>query len=109
MKKAKLAKLAPLAGAVPSVLGPVPVVRVAGLRALENGEECMGIWRPQERDVRIEAETTAVGAWHTFWHEWAHIVFYDAGVRIEKALEEQICDALATARVREMLDNGESR
>ena len=104
MKTKSRAALPPLAPTLPSVLGPVPVSRVEDLRERESGQECLGIWRSYERDVRIAETAVPVAAWHTYWHEWAHIVFWGAGVKLDKDVEERVCDALATARVREMLD-----
>jgi len=99
----KIAQLPPLATTIPSVLGLVPVTRESGLRMRETGSRCLGIWRSAQREVAIEADAALVAAWHTYWHEWAHIVLYDAGVALKKH-EERVCDAIATARVREMLD-----
>jgi hypothetical protein len=45
-------------------------------------------------------------AWLTYWHEWAHVVFWDNGIQLSKVVEERVVNALAAARVREMLDNG---
>lgn len=104
----KVATLPPLAPTIPSMLGPVPTERVKDLRDKENGS-CMGLFRAIERNVLIEDGMGPVPAWQTYWHEWAHIVLWDAGIGLEHAVEERVCDALATARVREMLDNGGKR
>jgi hypothetical protein len=90
---------------MPSVAGPIPITLVAGLRDKKN-EGCFGIWRATERDVRLEAAMAPTTAWLTYWHEWAHVVFWESGIQLEKDVEERIVNALALARVREMLDNG---
>lgn len=95
--------LPPIPTTVPSVLAPIPVTRVRDLRD-KNGAACFGIWRNDVRDVRLEAEMHGVTAWHTYWHEWTHVILWDAGVKLREADAERVCDALATARVREMLD-----
>lgn len=85
------------------MLGPIPTTRVVGLRDRQD-RACYGIWRSDVRDVRLEADMAPVKAWHTYWHEWAHIVMDDAGVEVTEELSERLCDAFALARVREMLD-----
>ena len=99
--------LPPIPATLPSILGPVPVARVAGLRNA-SGEECLGIWRGDERDVRLrtDAEMALTQAWQTYWHEWAHIVLSDGAVHPEltEAMIERICDAFGNARTRELLD-----
>lgn len=97
-------KLPPIPATTPSVLGPVPTTRIADLRDRKD-RACFGIWRSDVRDVRLEANMDLTKAWHTYWHEWAHIVMDDAGVMPEEAVAERLCDAFATARVREMLDS----
>ncbi len=103
--KRKLAKLPPIPKSIPSIVGPVPVTHVVDLRDKTN-DACYGIWRSSERDVRLDAEMSPTTAWLTYWHEWAHIVFWDHGIRMDKDVEERVVNALAAARVREMLDNG---
>lgn len=95
--------LPPLPTTAPSVLGPVAVERVVDLRD-SNGVACLGTWTSTLRLIRLDASLPLAAAWHTYWHEWTHVALYDVGVKLKKAKEEQICDALATARVREMLD-----
>lgn len=103
--RTKKVALPPIPATVPSVVGPVPLRNVKDLRD-KRDNACFGIWRSTERDVRLEADMALTTAWLTYWHEWSHIVFWDAGIELEKTLEERIANALAAARVREMLDNG---
>ncbi len=105
--KLKRCKLPPLPTTIPSVLGPVAVSMHDNLRDA-NGSACLGIWNPSERRVRLESNAALLAQWHTYWHEHAHVTFWDAGLKVGKK-EERICDALATARVREMLDNSTRR
>lgn len=102
---ARVKPLPPKPTTLPSVLGPVSLEYVKELRD-KNGVSCLGIWCSDERHVRLEAEMSAMTTWHTFWHEWVHIALWDGGVKLRKDDEERVCDAIATARVREMLDNG---
>lgn len=87
----------------PSVLGPIAVTRVANLRD-SDGTALLGVWRSATRQIDVLADAAPVAAWHTYWHEHAHAVLYDAGVALGKKKCEAVCDAFATARVREMLD-----
>lgn len=103
MQVKRARKLPPVPATVPSVLGAVPATRVVNLRDT-HGVACFGIWRSDVRDVRLEVNMSATTAWHTYWHEWAHILLWDAGIKTTDVLAERLCDAIATARVREMLD-----
>ena len=96
-------KLPRLPTTLPTVLGPIPVERVTGLRD-SHDKACLGICRFTERDVRIESAVARTAAWHTFWHEWTHMTLWDAGLELDEATTERLCDAFALARVREMLD-----
>jgi hypothetical protein len=96
--------LPPIPATIPSVLGDVPVTCVVDLRNLRD-EACFGIWRSAQRDVRLEVNMSSITAWQTYWHEWAHILLWDASIDVSEELAERLCDALATARVREMLDD----
>ena len=42
-------------------------------------------------------------AWHTLIHERIHACLWDAGIKLSDKREEQVCDALATMLVAEML------
>lgn len=95
--------LPPIPDSVPSILGPVPCALVQDLRDKKDNA-CFGIWRADVRDVRLEREAHRVRQWQTYWHEWMHIVLTDAGVELSEAQAEVVCDAVANARVREMLD-----
>lgn len=96
-------RLPPIPGNVPSILGPVPVEIVQGLRTHDD-RQALGIWRQNERDVRVEADAARIVQWQTYWHEWMHIVLTDAGVELTEDAAERVCDAVGNARTREMLD-----
>ena len=90
---------------MPTLFGAVPVERVRDLRD-KHGQACYGIWDDAARTVRLETEIGMERAWHTYWHEWAHAALSDAGTEMPSRWAERACDAVAQARVREMLDNG---
>jgi hypothetical protein len=102
---AHLYALPPIPASIPSVLGPVPVTHVENLRD-KNGVACFGIWNPDTRSVRLDSDMALTTAWSTYWHEWLHITLWDSGVELKSKLAERLCDTVATARVREMLDGG---
>lgn len=96
-------KLPPLPKLCHSALGPVYIEIVEGLRS-EQGEELMGRWLPTTRTIQIATGLSPEAAWHTLEHEKAHVAFWDAGLtRLPKRDIEHACDAIATARVAEML------
>ena len=88
---------------LPTILGPARVELVPNLRD-ENDARLLGSCNRAERLVKIASEPPRVIQWHTYWHEWAHMLLADAGVETPKELVEAICDAVGNARTREMLD-----
>ena len=88
---------------VPTILGPARVDVVPNLRD-ENDARLLGSCNRAERLVKIAAEIPRITQWHTYWHEWTHMTLEDAGVETPKEAIEAICDAVANARTREMLD-----
>jgi hypothetical protein len=100
---APLYALPPIHAVLPSTLGAVRIQRVPGLKD-SNDKDCLGLWSPKERLVKIEAELALTAAWHTLWHEWVHVVMWDAGlVGLRNVDEERIADVVASARVYEMV------
>lgn len=92
-------RLPPVPTAVTGILGPIAVVREAD-RMEKHGE--YGYWRWHTRSVVVDASLTGVALWQTYYHELVHAALDDAGVQIgNKKVVEAICDAIATARVRE--------
>lgn len=88
--------------AVHSALGPVPVELVADLKA-KDGDDCLGLWLPVPRVIKICDGMAPVTAWVTLVHERIHQILWDAGVPIDGKQEESVCDAIGTALVAEML------
>jgi hypothetical protein len=97
-------KLPRLPSSVFSLLGPVPVL-VMDLSTEEGGNETLlGIWNAARRDIRVRPLMAPVTALHTLYHEQTHCWLWDAGVRLTSEQEEAVCDAIATARVAELLE-----
>lgn len=95
-------ELPPLPSSVHSVLGPVPVEIVTDLKD-SAGHECLGLWLPELRVIKICDGVHPYTAWVTLIHEHTHCSLWDAGVQIGGKLEESVCDAIGTARIAEML------
>lgn len=88
-----------------SVLGPVPVVVVEGLKD-DKGNDLFGQFDPGERVVKIRAGIHPTTALCTCVHEWVHVVMWDAGLNLPDAIEEQVADCLSSAIVADMLSQG---
>ena len=70
-----------------------------------------GLWREMDREIRINHNLPLHQQWITLFHELMHAGLTDAGVdellRDKPKLLEAICDANATARMREMFTTPE--
>lgn len=88
----------PLPRAVAGVLDPITVTREAD--RMEKHEE-YGHWRWHTRSIVVDAALTGAALWQTYYHELVHAALSDCGVQLTKEQEEAVCDAIATARVRE--------
>ena len=104
---AKRLVLPPIPDAVATQLGPVPVNVVKKLHYRKDGkkQEMFGRFRAMSRTIEINEDIAPVMRWQTFFHEWMHVVMTDAGLHNVFTPEQQetICDAVATARVAELL------
>ena len=94
--------LPPIPDSVPSQLGPIPVTFVAELEARDE-ELCFGLWDTLTRTIKIRDGLPINVQWQVLIHEQVHQILFDAGVKLDEALEEIVCDCLASARVAEML------
>lgn len=82
--------------------GPIAVEVVDRLTD-EDGGHCWGIWHPPQRKVRIEKNPSRDHMWATLYHELTHAALDDSGLAnlLTEPQQEAICDAFATARMRE--------
>lgn len=82
--------------------GPVAVVLGDNLRD-PDGDEAWGLYDEAARVITVERALAPRFRWHTFYHEWAHVALMDAGVAnlFGSRVNEALCDAIATARLRE--------
>ena len=69
-----------------------------------DGTDCWGLWDASNRTIEI-ATATAVKRhqWRTLFHELTHAALDDAGISqgMTDAMQETLCEAMATARMRE--------
>jgi hypothetical protein len=82
--------------------GPIRV-RIVRRPLIEDGVECLGVFRHASRTIVISAQVKGRQRWHTFYHELTHSALTDSGPwnsLTEKQIEA-LCDAVATQRVRE--------
>jgi hypothetical protein len=81
--------------------GPVQVV--VGPRPEGTDKQCIGEFSSSERRIWILETLSPLVQWTTLFHETVHVAIYDTGLQniLSGKKQEAICDALATARVRE--------
>ena len=81
--------------------GPITVTVVAKLQ--DAGVDCWGMWRLDERTITIERHRSRKHMWSTLFHELTHAALDDSGLSnmLTDQQQEMLCDALATARMRE--------
>src|SRR5690242_1553500 len=84
--------------------GPIPVLLVEDLRAPDDpNERLYGYWNAFQRTITIRSDLHPVMAWGTFYHELTHAYLSDIGVKLSEEHEEAVCEAIARARVAELL------
>lgn len=98
----KAKKLPALPKSINSQLGPIPVRLVPDLKA-KDGDACLGLWEGVERVISIHAGAPRAVQWQALFHEQVHQVLWDSGLRVGEAVEEQVADLIASARVSELL------
>lgn len=79
-----------------SALGPVEV------RETSDGlDDDLGEWDAEQRIVRVRPGIHPKTSQHTLYHEWVHLLLWDAGLTVHfpPNLEELVCDTIATALV----------
>lgn len=96
----------PLPKIVRCMGGDVPVAQVGRKKIQEwadKGEELFGYYHEKDRYICILKSMPAEQRWRVFYHEWVHVVLEDSGLAngLAPELEEALCDAIASARMRE--------
>ncbi len=81
-------------GTVRIEIGEAPVV---------EGAACDGLWDSGRQVISLDGNVSPRHQWRTYYHELTHVALTDAGLDeiIDPKLHEAICQAVATARLRE--------
>lgn len=70
----------------------------------DDGEACWGTYDRTSRRIVVDRTLSARQRWMVMYHEQAHVALIDAGLDnllVDEKLYEAICDAFASARMRE--------
>lgn len=92
--------------AIPKTLampgGEVVIVFRAALKH-PDGSECWGLWDISTRTIELLATAPKRHQWRVLFHELAHAALDDSGLSqgMTEAMEESLCEAIASARMRE--------
>jgi hypothetical protein len=82
---------------VPNIFGPIPVA----VRAF--ADETRGEYSHFDRVISINEALSLTEKWLTLWHERTHAELSEIGVEIAHDHLEAVCEAVARARVWEMM------
>ena len=91
-----------------SPLGDVRVRQVKRLRPLSrevpSDVDDFGQYDPKHRAITVLRSLEPWVKWQTLWHEWVHMVLFDAGSHNHLSPEqvEVLCDVIGTALVGQM-------
>ncbi len=93
----------PLPTRVEGAGGPITVKRVKRARS-DDGKACWGTWDASRREVQVDRSPPRSHQLHTLFHELTHAALDDAGLAqlLSDHGQEAICEAIATARMREL-------
>lgn len=80
----------------------MPVKMVVGLKD-DDGDTAWGLWKLETRVIELEQNAPRALQWTTLYHELVHAALDDSGLGnlFTDAQQEAICDAMASARMRE--------
>lgn len=82
-----------------TLLGVIPVSYEPDPRDPESGATCQGYADYQHRTITLRSDLHPLTSLQTYLHECVHFWLHDAGVPLTEPVEEQVCDAIATALV----------
>lgn len=82
--------------------GTITVILKPTLRH-PDGTECWGMFDLANRTIEIATTASKRHQWRTLFHELTHAALDDSGISqgMTDAMQETICEALTTARMRE--------
>lgn len=90
--------------------GPITVRQIKAPRD-DEGVVTDGIWDPRTRTIDLTVSRTAHYKWQIFFHEMMHATLDDSGLGnlLPSESQEALCDAVATARLAEMVGSLSAR
>jgi len=93
----------PLPTSVQGAGGTITVQLVNVIDPTTADDDTLGQFEPAKRHILILRSLRGDQRWMVFFHELAHAALWDSGAHnvVPGAAEEVICDAIATARLRE--------
>ena len=102
--RAGVVELPPLPAFVFTALGEIPVREVASIPG-EDGKPSMdmGFANYHTREILIRSDMAIAAKWATLFHEQAHFLVFDAGLKLPHRQEEHLADAYGTLRFQEMV------
>ena len=82
--------------------GPV-IVKLRTAKVMAEDKEVWGSWDESSRTIELDARVHPRHQWRVFFHELMHATLADAGLEnlFPEPTVEALCDAVATARMRE--------
>lgn len=96
--------LPPLPATVFSTHGEIAVQLVEDLRDPEDPtERLFGYWNAFARVISVRSGMHPTTMWLTLIHEQTHADLSEIGIKLTEDQEEAVCNAIASARVAEML------
>jgi len=95
-------KYPPIPRTIEAPGGPLAIVLRPALKHAD-GTECWGLWDPSTRTIELLISAPKRHQWRTLFHELTHAALDDSGLSqgMTDAMQESLCEALATARMRE--------
>lgn len=84
--------------------GPVTIkLRNSRMLAEDKEREVWGTWDESRREIELDTRGSMPHQWRVFFHELTHAMLSDSGLEnlLTDQVVEAICDANATARMRE--------
>lgn len=104
--KRKAKPLPPLPSSVITAHGVVAVEVVADLRDPDDATKPLfGYWDAFKRVIQVRADLHPTAAWLTLYHEKTHADLSEVGIKLDPEHEEVICNAVAAARLAELLES----
>ena len=104
--KRKAKALPPIPPTVLTTHGEVVVEIVGDLRDPDDPNKTLfGYWDPYRRVISLRSGMHPTAAWLTLYHEKTHADLSEIGVTLSEEHEEVVCNAVAAARLAELMES----